>query len=134
MSDSSQEILIVDDEPALLKLMSVYVRRLAFSVTSANTMAKAWEHLKRNPGRFAVVVLDAGMADAGVDDLALELLAFHPSLRVVVNSGYPVDMSVLQQAAPGRVEFLHKPFSPDMLVAALRRMLGPQKAAEEEEV
>jgi DNA-binding NtrC family response regulator len=50
---------------------------------------------------------------------------------VVVNSGYPVDMSVLQQAAPGRVEFLHKPFSPDMLVAALRRVLGPQEEDEE---
>ena len=94
-------------------------------------MAKAWEHLKRNPGRFAVVVLDAGMADAGIDDLALEFLAFHPGLRVVVNSGYPVDMSVLQQAAPGRVEFLHKPFSPDMLIAALRRMLGPEEEDEE---
>ena len=56
-----------------------------------------------------------------------QLLAFHPRLHVVVSSGYPVDMSVLQQAAPGRVEFLHKPFSPDMLVSVLRRMLGPQE-------
>jgi len=48
----------------------------------------------------------------------------------VVSSGYPVDMRVLQQAAPGRVEFLHKPFSPDMLVAVLRRMLGPQEEDE----
>ena len=130
MSDSSQEILIVDDEAALLKLMSAYLGRLGCAVTAANTVAKAWEHLKRQPERFTVVVLDAGMADAGLDNLALELLAFQPSLRVVVNSGYPVDMSVLQQAAPERVEFLHKPFSPDMLIAALRRMLGPQEENE----
>ena len=127
MSYSSREILIVDDEAALLKLMSAYLRRLGYAVTAANTVAKAREHLNRQPEAFAVVVLDAGMADAGLDNLALELLAFRPSLRVVVNSGYPVDMSVLQQAAPERVEFLHKPFSPDMLIAALRRMLGPQK-------
>jgi DNA-binding NtrC family response regulator len=76
------------------------------------------------------VVLDAGVAEKGIDDLALQLLAFRPSLRVVVSSGYPVDMRVLQQAAPGRVEFLHKPFSPDMLVAVLRRMLGPQEEDE----
>jgi DNA-binding NtrC family response regulator len=127
MSYSSREILIVDDEVALLNLMSVYLRRLGYAVTAVNTLAKAWDHLKRQSQRFAVVVLDAGMADAGIDHVALELLAFHPSLRVVVNSGYPVNMSVLQQAAPERVEFLHKPFSPDMLVAALRRMLGPQE-------
>jgi len=127
MGDLTKEILIVDDETALLKLMSVYLRRLGYVATAASTMAKALEHMKGQPERFAAVVLDAGIADNGIDGLALELLAAHPCLRVVVSSGYPVDMSVLQQAAPGRVEFLHKPFSPDMLVTALRRMLGPQE-------
>jgi len=127
MSQGAGEVLIVDDEGALLTLMSVYLSRLGYAVTAANTMAKAWEHVRRQPGRYAVVVLDAGIADTGIDALALQLLASHPRLRVVVASGYPVDMGVLRQAAPGRVEFLHKPFSPDMLVTALRRMLGPQE-------
>jgi len=127
MSQVAGEILIVDDEGALLKLMSEYLRRLGYTVTAVNTMAKAWEHVKPQPERFAVVVVDAGMAETGIDDLALQLLASHPRLRVVVNSGYPVDMGVLQQVAPRRVEFLHKPFSPDMLVSALRRMLGPEE-------
>ena len=130
MSYLPREILIVDDETALLTLMSVYLGRLGYLATAASTVAKAWEHLRGQPERFAAVVLDAGVAEKGIDDLALQLLAFRPSLRVVVSSGYPVDMRVLQQAAPGRVEFLHKPFSPDMLVTALRRMLG----AEEKEV
>ena len=130
MSYLPREILIIDDETALLKLMSVYLRRLGYLATAASTMAKAWEHLKEQPERFAAVVLDAGVAEKGIDDLALELLAFPPSLRVVVSSGYPVDMRALQKAAPGRVEFLHKPFSPDMLVAVLRRMLGPQEEDE----
>ncbi len=127
MDQAQGDVLIVDDEAALLRLMSVYLRRLGYTVTAANTMPKAWVHLKRHPDRFAAVVLDAGMAETSIDNLALELLASNPHLRVLVNSGYPVDMSVLQQAAPGRVEFLHKPFSPDMLVSALRRMLGPQE-------
>jgi DNA-binding NtrC family response regulator len=131
MSQSPPEVLVVDDEGALLKLMSVYLRRLGYAATAANTMAKAWEQLRLSPDRFAIVVLDAGLADTGLNDLTLELLAFHPRLRVVVSSGYPVDMSVLRQAAPLRVEFLHKPFSPDMLVAVLRRMLGPQEAEQE---
>lgn len=127
MGQVSEEILLVDDEGTLLKLMSVYLRRLGYEVTAANTVAKAWAHLKDGSERFAVVVLDAGMAENGIDDLALRLLAAHPHLRLVVNSGYPVDMSVLLQAAPGRVEFLHKPFSPDMLVGVVRRMRGAQK-------
>ena len=127
MCQISGEILLVDDEGPLLKLMGVYLRRLGCAVTAVNTVAKAWEHVRRSHEQFAVVVLDAGMAETGVDDLSRQLLAVDPRLRVIVNSGYPVDMSVLQRDAPGRVEFLHKPFSPDMLVAALGRMLGPQE-------
>jgi len=127
MGQTAGEILIVDDEVALLKLMSEYLLRLGYVVTAADTLPKAWEQVTPRPERFAVVVVDAGMASAGINDLALQLLACHERLRVVVNSGYPVDMGVLRKAAPDRVDFLHKPFSPDMLVATLRRMLGPQE-------
>lgn len=127
MRQVSEEILLVDDEGTLLKLMSVYLRRLGYTATPVNTVAKAWEHLKRNSGGCAVVVLDAGMAETSIDDLVMQLLGAHPHLRVVVNSGYPVDMSVLLRSAPGRVEFLHKPFSPDMLATVVRRMCGSQE-------
>jgi DNA-binding NtrC family response regulator len=108
MGKVSEEVLLVDDEGTLLKLMSVYLRRLGYTATPVNTVAKAWEQLKRNPDRFAVVVLDAGMAETGIDDLVMKLFAAYPHLRLVVNSGYPVDMSMLQQAV-------------------VRRMLGPQE-------
>jgi DNA-binding NtrC family response regulator len=39
-------------------------------------------------------------------------------------------MSALEAAAPGRVAFLHKPFTPDMLAAALRRILAAEKKEE----
>ena len=127
MELASQEILIVDDEAPLLRLMSMFLARTGYGAVTANTIEKAWEHLKAHPGQTTVVVLDAGMAATGVDDPVLEMLAFDAKLRVMVSSGYPVDMRALRQAAPDRVEFLHKPFSPDMLLEALRRMLGPEE-------
>jgi len=131
MNLDSREILIVDDETALLRLMNEYLQRLGYTATPAHTMAQARQALEGRPDGYAVVVLDAGMAETGLDDLVIELLAAYPRLRVVVSSGYPVDMSSLQRAAPERVDFLHKPFSSEMLVAVLRRMLGPQEEAEE---
>ena len=50
-----------------------------------------------------------------MEDLAARMLAANPRLCVIAASGYPVDMSRLEAAAPGRVMFLHKPFSPEML-------------------
>jgi FixJ family two-component response regulator len=38
-----------------------------------------------------------------------------------------VDMSALECEAPGRVDFLHKPFTPEMLASAVGRMLAAEK-------
>jgi hypothetical protein len=42
-------------------------------------------------------------------------------------SGYPVDVSTLEAAAPGRVAFLLKPFTAEMLADCIRRMIAPDK-------
>ncbi|HXK00987.1 MAG TPA: response regulator [Verrucomicrobiae bacterium] len=121
------QILIVDDEPSLLKMMSIYLGRLGYAVVTAVNAEGALEAVKTQPGGFAVAVLDASLASNGLDDLAGRMLMLTPRLCVIAASGYPVDMTLLEAAAPGRVTFLHKPFSPEMLAAAVRRMLATQE-------
>jgi DNA-binding NtrC family response regulator len=121
------KILIVDDEPALLKMMSVYLGRLGYAVATSATTDQAWSQVQAAPDQYAVAVLDATMEGMTMEELATRLLSANPALRVLAASGYPVDTTFLEAAAPGRVQFLHKPFSPEMLAAAVRRMLGEQE-------
>ena len=127
MERDAVRILIADDEPPLLKMMSLYLGRLGYSVTTANTTEQAWSEMKAAPAEFAVAVLDATMAGMTMEDLATRLLGANPALCVLAASGYPVDTSSLEAGAPGRVSFLHKPFTPEMLAAAVRRMLAAQE-------
>jgi two-component system, cell cycle sensor histidine kinase and response regulator CckA len=127
MDSPTGKILIVDDEPPLLKMMSVYLGRLGYAVSTASTTDKAWEMVEAAPSEFACAVLDATMAGMSMRELALRILAADPKICVLAASGYPVDMSDVEAEAPGRVDFLHKPFTPEMLAAAVRRMLAPQK-------
>ena len=127
MTKPANRILIVDDEPILLKMMSVYLGRLGYTVVTANSTEKAWAEVDAAPDGFALAVLDATMGGISMQDLAAHMLAADPRLCVIAASGYPVDTAALQSAAPGRVMFLHKPFSPEMLGGAIRRMLGTQK-------
>jgi len=122
-------ILIVDDEPPLLKMMSVYLGRLGFSVVAAETTEQAWAAAYGAQPQFSVAVLDASMEGMTMEDLAQRMLRASPSLRVIATSGYPVDMTAVEAAAPGRVMFLPKPFTPEMLVSAVRRMLEAQEKA-----
>ena len=124
-------ILLVDDEPALLKMMSVYLGRRGYSVHTSSTTEQASELIDSEPLSYAVAVLDATMDGMSMEELALKMLQANPSLRVLATSGYPVDMSRLESAAPGRVAFLHKPFTPEMLAESIRGMLAAQTKSKE---
>ena len=127
MNQPARRILIVDDEPTLLKMMAAYLGRLGYSVAAASTTDEAWAQVEQAPGEFGVAVLDATMPGIGLHDLALKMVEASPGLRVLAASGYPVDMRALAAEAPGRIEFLQKPFTPKMLAEAVGRLLGPEK-------
>ena len=127
MEHATARILLVDDDPALLKMMGVYLGRLGYSVTLANSTEKAWAEVEAAPSGYDIAVLDGSMTGLSMEDLALKILRANPSLRVVAASGYAMDTSAVEAAAPGRVAVLQKPFAPEMLAAAMRRMLAAQE-------
>jgi len=127
MNHAAERILLVDDEPSLLKMMGVYLGRLGYSVTLANSTEKAWAEVEAAPSGYAIAVLDGSMPGLSMEDLALKMLRANPSLCVVAASGYSMDTTAVEAAAPGRVAVLQKPFAPEMLAAAVRRMLATQE-------
>jgi two-component system cell cycle sensor histidine kinase/response regulator CckA len=121
------KILIVDDEPALLKMMGRYLTRMGYAVTALETTEKAWAAAEEAPGQYAAAVLDATLRGLSTSDLALRLLQANPSICVIIASGYPVDTSALEAAGPARVHFVQKPFTAETLAGTLRRLIGPQE-------
>ena len=124
---ATARILLVDDEPSLLRMMGVYLGRLGYSVTLANSTEKAWAEVEAAPSGYDIAVLDGSMPGLSMQDLALRMLSVNLSLCVVAASGYAMDTTAVEAAAPGRVAVLQKPFAPEMLVATVRRMLAAQE-------
>lgn len=120
-------ILLADDEPQLLSLMSLYLHRLGYQVATATDAATARAQFHAEPDGFAVVVLDATLPGSSAQELAAGMLEGRPRLCVIAASGFPTDVTELLATAPGRVMFLHKPFSPAMLADAIRRLLATQE-------
>src|ERR1035441_8930506 len=127
MTNAASRILIVDDEPTLLKMLAVYLRRLGYQVVVAGSTEKAWVEVEAAPHAFALVVLDATMSGIPMVELAARVLAADPRPCRIAASGYPGDMAVLEAGGTGRVLFLQNPFSPAMLGNAVRRMIGTQE-------
>jgi DNA-binding NtrC family response regulator len=128
MDTSGKRILIVDDEPQLLKMMALYLRRLGYDVMTSDSTDRAWAEAESVAADIAVAVLDASMRGLASETVAMRLLNANRELFVVMASGYPVDMTALEAAGPGRVTFLHKPFAADKLALVIRRMLGAEEA------
>src|SRR5260370_35425424 len=112
MTKPAGRILIVDDEPSLLKMMSVYLRRLGYTVITAGSTEKAWAEMEAAAPTFAVAVLDATMNGIPLEDLAAWMLAANPRLGGIAASGEPLGMAPLEPSGPGRWMVPPKPLPP----------------------
>lgn len=127
MEEPPKTVLIVDDEPPLLKMMGAYLQRKGFRVQTADNTDRAWAEVESGVAEFDAAVIDGSMRGLSAEQLGLRILAARPAARVVIASGYPVDMSRLEAAGGARVAFVHKPFTAQTLAETLRRMLAPEE-------
>src|ERR1039457_2964339 len=88
MLSAPGRLLVVDDEPQLLRMLSLYLGRLGYSVTTAETTDAAWRLVEADPAAFAVAVLDGSMSGMSMNDLALRMLRANPALRVLAASDF----------------------------------------------
>jgi CheY-like chemotaxis protein len=113
--------MVVDDDPALLRFTSKYLSRLGYSVTPCRTSEEALKNFEAAP--YAIVLIDFSMPRIPGDQLSRMMLEASSRVRLVLSSGFPVNTQNLLQAAPGRVAFLHKPFTAVMLAETVKRLL-----------
>ena|SRR6266498_2374231 len=117
-------ILLVDDDPPLLKLMRTYLTRLGYEVISCSTSEGAWQRWTEDSEGIVLAVVDMTLEGMSGEELARRILSSSSSVRLIVASGYPVDLSELTSVAPGRVTFLQKPFSAEALTSAVGGLLN----------
>lgn len=123
VATAKERILLVDDEPQLIAIMKRYLERLGYEVIATSGTAAAWEKIEKDPAALALAVVDMTMPGMSGEELARRILAAHPTIRVIAASGYPVDVKALESIAAARFVFLHKPFTPEMLADAIKRLL-----------
>jgi two-component system response regulator GlrR len=112
--------LVVDDDPLILECCRRVLEAQGFGLAAASSVDEALAHLR--DGRFDLLLTDAKMP--GKDGLALvEMVrARWPGVRVLVMSGYPTAETVTSSRIAGAGVFLCKPFAPDELLDAVRRV------------
>jgi two-component system, cell cycle sensor histidine kinase and response regulator CckA len=116
-------VLLVDDEPPLLRLMETYLEKLGYAVEGCADGKSAIEEFDRASGAFDLLVADLTLPDISGQDLAVQLARKNKNLRVLLCSGYPVQLQLVPDDIRSRFGALDKPFLPNMLASSMEKLL-----------
>ena len=121
-------VLIVDDEQALVTLVSQMLTDVGYAPAGFTASAAALAAFRAAPGRFDAVITDESMPGRSGSELIREIRAIRPHIPIVLVSGY-LSAAVVESARDaGASEVLRKPLSARDLTAALDRLLRAARA------
>jgi CheY-like chemotaxis protein len=127
-SGGRETILLVEDEPAILRLGTTMLERQGYHVIPAATPGEAIRLAREVAGDIDLLVTDVVMPEMNGRDLARNLLSLYPDLARLYMSGYTADVIAHHGVLDDGVHFLQKPFSGQDLAAKVREALDAEQA------
>ena len=122
-----KRILVVDDEPILLKNLVATLNRAGYEAVSAATLEAARDHFSH--GTFDLLCQDIGLTDGDGLDFLQELRARNPSLSVIVMTGQDSGKNRSRAENLDATAFLTKPFSLPRFKEIVRCIAGEPQSA-----
>ena len=120
-----REVLLVDDDPAILKTTSIILSALKYTVYTAGGQAEAVELFRRHTKNLSCVVLDAHLEASDPVRLLSVFRATNPAVPVVVSSGSAPEIAQAIFASQPYDAFLAKPYTLADLKGVLEGVSAP---------
>jgi PAS domain S-box-containing protein len=123
----NESVLVVDDSEYQRELASEVLSSLGYVVETAASGRKAVEFLKHRS--VNIVMLDMIM-EKGFDglDTYREIIKLHPGQRAIIVSGFSATDRVSEAQALGVGQYVKKPYTRDIIAAAIRDELDRKLA------
>ncbi|RHW77720.1 sigma 54-interacting transcriptional regulator [Colwellia sp. RSH04] len=127
---SASKILIVDDDPSLLRLLSIRLNAAGYQVESAANAKIALGILQNYQPQ--VVISDLRME--GMDGMALfeQIRQLHPNLPVVIMTAHGTIPDAINATKQGVFSFLTKPFESQELLDTVQQAIRLQPSVSQE--
>jgi len=126
---ASWSALVIDDDPGVRQSLRLCLEAEQAKVHVVGTVEGAIDAVDRKP--FSVVFLDLWLqADSGLA-LLPQLLRRQPDLGVIVITAFASFESAVEAMKLGAVDYLPKPFTPEQVRTAARRVLTTQRLKQE---
>lgn len=118
MSDNL-DILVVDDEPVVLRSCERILRDEGYNVESASGGREAI--IKMEQKAYALVITDLKMPEVDGITLIRWIRKSRPDSGIVVITGYPSQETIKDALDLGIIDYVPKPFTPSVLTDVVKR-------------
>lgn len=124
MSKHTPQILIVDDDPEIRKLLARYVESQGFRVLLAATCSELRERIATH--KVDLIVLDVMLPDGSGLDMCRSLRGEGSTIPIILLTALKEEVDRIVGLEIGADDYLGKPFNPRELVARIRAVLRRQ--------
>ncbi|MTD96377.1 response regulator [Hyphomicrobium sp. xq] len=124
------QVLVVDDDTEIRKLIARYMQEQGFRVQLASKCAEVHERILTN--QIDLIILDVMLPDGSGLDLCRDLRAARSNIPIILLTALKEDVDRIIGLEIGADDYLGKPFNPRELVARIRAVLrrGPKTGPE----
>jgi CheY-like chemotaxis protein len=126
-----ERVLVVDDEPAVRRLLARILRTRGYDVFETEDAQSALAFMSSADRQMDLVVTDIVMPRMNGVRLAEEIRARWPAVKMLFVSGFPHG-DALPTGPMAAIPLLGKPFTPDEIETAVRELLdgvGPPRTS-----
>jgi DNA-binding NtrC family response regulator len=118
--ESRAAVLVVDDDADFARMLEKLLASEGYRAAHATSARLALESLAS--GRYDIVLTDMKMPDGSGMDLLRSVRERHPSVEVVIMTGYGTIETTVQAMKLGAADFIPKPFENDELLIKLEQL------------
>ena len=145
MTMTAERILVIDDEPNVIRLCQRALGKEGFEVKGALSREEGLQLLKgRSPelasspacrggerGSFALTLLDVKLPGRDGLDVLSTIREMDPEMAVIIITGYGTMEVAIRALKSGAQDFLLKPFTPEELVTSVQKVLEKRRLLQE---
>lgn len=122
-------ILLVDNEPGILSVLSSLLKAEGYEVVTAREAEKAHELIKAEP--FDLLISDIRMSPVGGMQLLKWARTERPEMSVIMLTAYGSVETAIEAMKLGAFDYVTKPFKVDELLITIQRALEYKRAMTE---
>jgi DNA-binding NtrC family response regulator len=124
-----KRVLVVDDEPMIVSLLSTILRERGWDVTEARSGTDGIDQLDR--ARFDVILTDLVMpGDSGID-LLRSAKEIHPDVEVILMTGYATADTAIEAMRNGAFHYIMKPLKTEEVVNLVEKAYSQRQLQRE---